>query len=58
MKRSPERVLNSLSGHSKDSEYKFERLYWMIDRLNIIKGEPDTLRGVSPVRRRAYGNLS
>ena len=25
--RSPERVLNSLNKHSKDSSYKFERLY-------------------------------
>ena len=25
--RSPERVLNSLSEHSKDASYKFERLY-------------------------------
>ena len=25
--RNPERVLNSLSEHSKDSSYKFERLY-------------------------------
>ena len=25
--RSPERVLNSLNEHSKDSSYKFERLY-------------------------------
>ena len=27
MKRSPEKVLNSLMEHSKDSDYKFERLY-------------------------------
>lgn len=28
--RSPERVLNSLNEHSKDSSYKFERLYWIL----------------------------
>lgn len=27
MKRSPEKVLNSLTGHSEDLNYKFERLY-------------------------------
>ena len=28
--RSPERVLNSLNEHSKDSSYKFERLYRLL----------------------------
>ncbi|MDR2690937.1 MAG: group II intron reverse transcriptase/maturase [Dysgonamonadaceae bacterium] len=53
MKRSPEKVLNSLTGHSKVSDYKFERLYrilfneemYYVAYQNIYAKEGNMTRG-------------